>query len=101
EFLTPVLHSYKRPVKILDINCGTGEDALQLSRLGHDVTATDGSARMVEKAKQKAPLLNEKSIRFDVCRFDELHMHYGHEKFDLIISNFGGLNCIDKNNIRK
>jgi ubiquinone/menaquinone biosynthesis C-methylase UbiE len=101
EFLTPVLHSYKRPVKILEINCGTGEDALQLSRLGHDVTATDGSARMIEKAKQKALLLNENSIRFDVCRFDELHMHYGHEKFDLIISNFGGLNCIDKNNIRK
>jgi ubiquinone/menaquinone biosynthesis C-methylase UbiE len=101
KFLLPVLESYQRPVRILEINCGTGEDALELSRLGHSVTATDGSQMMIEKAKQKAMLLSRNNVRFDVCKFSELHQQYSSEKFDLVISNFGGLNCIDKNNINQ
>ena len=99
EFLIPLLNSYSKPIKILEINCGTGEDALELSRLGHSVTATDASDIMIDKARQKAVLLNRSDIRFDVCRFDELYYRFNQEKFDLVISNFGGLNCIDKNDI--
>ena len=96
KLLGPVLNSYKRPLRILEINCGTGEDAVELSRRGHEVTATDGSETMVEKARQKAAVLGENGIVFKVCEFDKLSQQFGHQKFDLVISNFGGLNCIDK-----
>lgn len=101
ELLKPVLNAYQKPVKILEINCGTGVDALELSRAGHFVTATDGSATMIEKARQKAVLAGENNIRFAVCRFDELYHHYRGDKFDLVISNFGGLNCINSDEMKK
>src|SRR5262245_44859612 len=45
---------YKGPLRILEINCGTGDDALWLASLGHYVVATDQSARMIGEATQKA-----------------------------------------------
>jgi SAM-dependent methyltransferase len=39
---------------ILELACGTGEDALWLARRGVHVTATDGSAEMVRVARAKA-----------------------------------------------
>jgi SAM-dependent methyltransferase len=39
---------------VLELTCGTGEDALWLARRGVYVTATDGSTEMVSKAKAKA-----------------------------------------------
>lgn len=101
EFLNPELKSYQKPLRILEINCGTGEDALELSLLGHMVTATDASAAMIEKARHKASVLNRNNIQFSICRFDELYLRFRHEKFDFVISNFGGLNCIHKKDIEQ
>src|SRR5687768_6985931 len=96
QFLSPVLNMYQKPLRILEINCGTGEDAVELSRAGHQVTATDGSAIMVERAREKADLLSENGIVFKVCAFDQLNQQFPDQKFDLVISNFGGLNCINR-----
>lgn len=101
EFLKPVLNSYRKPIRILEINCGTGEDALELSQSGHFVTATDGSRKMIEKAQEKIAVLKGSNTRFIVCRFDELSQHFRDEKFDLVISNFGGLNCINSTEMEK
>src|SRR5262245_11506392 len=38
---------------VLDLGCGTGEDALHLARAGIRVTATDSSAEMIAVAEQK------------------------------------------------
>jgi hypothetical protein len=56
---------------------------------------------MIQKAIQKADLAGASNIRFSVCRFDQLYDHLKGQKFDLVISNFGGLNCIDSNNMKK
>jgi len=96
QFLSPVISSYQRKIKILELNCGTGEDALELARLGHSVTATDASEKMIQKSREKAELLNRSNIRFETCSFEELHQFFNMERFDLVISNFGGLNCINK-----
>lgn len=100
EFLFPVLTLYSKPLKILEINCGTGEDAVRLACLGHSVIATDISEKMIEKARYKTALLKE-DLEFFVCSFENLALHFNDKKFDLIISNFGGLNCIDKNAVEK
>ncbi|WP_315817338.1 methyltransferase domain-containing protein [Paraflavitalea speifideaquila] len=43
----------KGTLRILEINCGTGEDALWLASLGHTVIATDQSERMIGEAREK------------------------------------------------
>ena len=41
--LQDILKKGAPEMNILEINCGTGEDAIKLARLGHTVTATDRS----------------------------------------------------------
>ena len=42
-----------RKAEILELNCGTGEDAVFFARRGHRVTATDSSQEMIRMASQK------------------------------------------------
>jgi ubiquinone/menaquinone biosynthesis C-methylase UbiE len=103
KFLDAVLQIFDKPLKILEINCGTGEDAIRLSAMGHTVIATDASALMIEKAQQKCEISNISGtqIEFIQSSFDELKQNFKDEKFDLVFSNFGGINCIDKAGITK
>lgn len=82
-------------LNILELNCGTGEDALWFSKKGHSVLATDISEKMLEITEKKAidNQLSEKikTKRLDLSKVDELNTN---EYFDLIFSNFGGINCL-------
>jgi SAM-dependent methyltransferase len=88
---------------VLELNCGTGEDAIWLAGQGWQVLATDISVEMLEVAWAKAELLSRKisissqpnptNLRFQACSFAEIEkLPVG--DFDLIFSNFGGLNCV-------
>ncbi|HEX5151434.1 MAG TPA: methyltransferase domain-containing protein [Parafilimonas sp.] len=103
KFLRALLNTPGKSLKILEINCGTGEDALKLAAMGHNVVATDASAIMIEKAQQKKEISNAggNQIEFIQSSFDELRQNFDGEKFDLVFSNFGGINCIDKAGITK
>jgi len=103
SLLTPILQSFNRPLKILEINCGTGEDALHFAEMGHAVIATDASEVMIEKCQQKlfASKVNRDQIKFIQCSFARLTEHFKNETFDFIFSNFGGINCIDKNSVEQ
>ena len=85
----------KLPVngKILEINGGTGSDALYFVEKGYYVHLIDISKGMIEKSKEKITSSEIKS-RFTVERksFEDLHSFDG-RSFDYIFSNFGGLNC--------
>ena len=84
--------------KILEINCGTGEDALHFGNLGADVIASDISEKMVSVADKKtAHLPNVSCISLDI---NNLSGFEPQKKFDLIFSNFGGLNCLSENELR-
>lgn len=100
DCLFPILESYNRPLNILEINCGTGEDAIQLATLGHKVTATDASETMLSKAVEKTNSLNLELLSFICCSFDQLQEKFVSQKFDLVISNFGGLNCVDGDELK-
>lgn len=73
--------------KILDINCGTGIDARALLERGYDVTGTDISPGMVSVAQRNVP-----QGKFYACSFEALRT-LSIEHVDLVLSNFGGLNC--------
>ncbi|HEX6846309.1 MAG TPA: class I SAM-dependent methyltransferase [Chitinophagaceae bacterium] len=80
--------------KILELNAGTGDDAIWLAEQGHIVHATDISRGMQEKLIQK---VREKEfgaqITNELCSFTELYKLGNKGPYDLIFSNFAGLNC--------
>lgn len=80
--------------RVLEINCGTGEDAVYLGQRGVQVLATDISSEMVALARLKvsqAGLTNTIAVR--QLAVEELQtLEAG--AFDGVLSNFGGLNCV-------
>ncbi len=80
-------------LEILELNCGTGEDAKYMSMNGHDVIATDISSKMIELAKAKNASLPTSFHQLDITKITSKTFH---KKFDLIFSNFGGFNCLTK-----
>lgn len=78
------------PAHILDINCGTGTDGLYLAKRGFSIVGLDLSTRMISEAARKAEDLP--NLRFIEGSYEDL-AHVGVKQFDLVLSNFGGLNC--------
>jgi ubiquinone/menaquinone biosynthesis C-methylase UbiE len=81
--------------RVLELNCGTGEDAKWLVSKGFRVTATDVSSAMIEIAKQKT-----NSASFEVCGFEQIADRFIPGSFDFVFSDFGGLNCLPENKLR-
>ena len=90
---------------LLELNCGTGEDALHLARRGAKVFATDASAAMIDVARQKIEragqrdLVQLRRLAIEECdeqRGIELKDAAGAPSgFNGVLSNFGGLNCVE------
>ena len=81
----------KKPKTILEINCGTGEDAIWLAKQNFEVVATDISSTMIEMAKSKSDIEN---LTFQQADINTIAVDFSTRKFDLLFSNFGGLNCL-------
>lgn len=79
------------PARVLDIGCGTGEDGLWLAAQGYVVHGIDESPRMIEVAKSKAAQLGSKAT-FECESLQSLSATAA--AFDVVISNFGVLNCV-------
>jgi SAM-dependent methyltransferase len=82
---------------VLELGCGTGEDAVYLAEHGVHVTATDVSERMLAIVREKAggnPLVSVE--RLDLTSpSSPLSIHGEGEGFDGVFSNFGAVNCLD------
>jgi ubiquinone/menaquinone biosynthesis C-methylase UbiE len=80
--------------RILELNAGTGEDAIYFAEQGHSIHATDISAgmqsRLAEKIKQHQL---ENKVTHEICSFTDLANLNQQGPYDLIFSNFAGLNC--------
>ena len=80
--------------KILELNAGTGDDALFFAKMGHTVHATDISKGMQDKLKEKVIGNNlEDSVSNELCSYTNLNSLKNKGPYDLIFSNFAGLNC--------
>lgn len=80
-----------KPRTVLEINCGTGADALWLAEKGMQVLATDISPEMIAVATQK---VEGKNPEFRVLDLRQLQNSITDRRFDLLFSDFGGLNCL-------
>jgi SAM-dependent methyltransferase len=71
--------------RVLDLGCGTGEDALRFSGLGAKVTGIDSSPEMVRIAR-------ERGVDARLCRIEDIGGLKA--KYDGAVSVFGALNCV-------
>jgi SAM-dependent methyltransferase len=81
--------------RLLEIGCGTGDEALALSRLGYQVVATDISPGMTGRARAKTQH-GELPVTWLVLPAGELGsllQDYGPGAFDGAYCSFGALNC--------
>jgi SAM-dependent methyltransferase len=97
--------------RVLELNCGTGEDAVYLGRRGVRVLATDISAGMLDVARAKVARaglagvvqverlditelrMKNEELRSGASSFSILNSQFS-VPFDGVLSNFGGLNCV-------
>lgn len=79
---------------ILELNAGTGIDAAYFAGMGYRVHATDIAEGMQEKLREKMQRqgLSDK-VTTELCSFTALETLRQKGPFDLIFSNFAGLNC--------
>ena len=81
--------------RILELGCGTGEDAVRLAEAGVRVVATDPSARMLQVARAKAAARDcQATIEFRCAAMEDLRSLAREERFDGVFSNFGAVNCV-------
>lgn len=87
HYFVPLLHP---GVRVLELNCGTGHDAVHLSDLAGDYLATDISGEMIAQCEAK-------KVKAANLRFKRMAIQEAAENLkgrDIIFSNFGGFNCL-------
>jgi len=90
-----------KQISVLELNCGTGEDAVYFAKKGYSVTATDVSDEMLKLTEEK---INKYGVAGN-CSVKKLDLSKPYDfnftqKFDLIFSNFGGINCVDQEGLK-
>jgi ubiquinone/menaquinone biosynthesis C-methylase UbiE len=82
--------------RVLELNCGTGIDAIHLARRGVTVLGCDISSRMIEIACRNAHEAGlSEMLDFQVLPTEQLDILRSENSFDGAFSNFSGLNCVD------
>jgi len=83
-----------REARILELNAGTGTDAVQLAQRGYFVHATDIAPGMLERLPDKVQALGlHDRVTMEPRSFLALEGVQG-APFDAVFSDLGGLNCV-------
>jgi SAM-dependent methyltransferase len=90
-----LLDAFEPGAHILELNCGTGEDALFLAQHDISVIACDGSEGMIRTARKRKQEEDPNApIQFELLPTEHLAQLYPGHLFDGALSNFSGLNCV-------
>ncbi len=80
--------------RILELNAGTGTDAVYLAQQGFYVHATDIAPGMLQRLEEKVNRLKLNGrVTIQTCSYTEL-ANLQNGPYDAIFSNLGGLNCL-------
>lgn len=100
-YLDKVLDQHSQ-LKILELNCGTGEDAIRFAQRGHQVFATDLSETMAKQTREKVVAFGlQKQVDVFTCDARTIDQCDFPSDFDLVFSDFGGLNCMNGEELAK
>ena len=96
--MSAVDRHFATPATLLEIGCGTGEDALALVERGHRVVACDPAPAMIATARAKAAAVNHGSsaaIEFVLGSVEKVADGWSArgQAVDGVFSNFAPLNC--------
>jgi 2-polyprenyl-3-methyl-5-hydroxy-6-metoxy-1,4-benzoquinol methylase len=72
---------FNKQLRILDVGCGTGRHAIELTRRGYAVTGVDLSESQLQRAREKA---QQQGLTIDFIRQDARELSFSNE-FDLVI----------------
>jgi ubiquinone/menaquinone biosynthesis C-methylase UbiE len=90
-----LIRTFQNGEHVLELNCGTGEDAIFLANNSISVTACDASEQMIQIASNRlraeAP---DASVQFHLLPTERLSELQDATMFDGAFSNFSGLNCV-------
>jgi SAM-dependent methyltransferase len=86
--------AFPRGSRIVELSCGTGEDARYLVERGRSVIACDASPRMIEVAKRRSAVGTNANLKFLNIANEDLGSLPYEQLFDGAFSNFSGLNCV-------
>jgi SAM-dependent methyltransferase len=82
--------------RILELNCGTGIDAVHLAERGVRVLACDLSPRMIELGRERVKAANlQDCVDLRVLSTENIGALFAEGPFDGVFSNFSGLNCVE------
>lgn len=73
--------NYDKSLKILDVGCGTGRHAIELTKRGYNITGVDLSESMLKKAKEKAKNL---ALKINFIQGDARELKFNKE-FDFVM----------------
>lgn len=85
---------FQRGRAVLELGCGTGEDAVRLARNGVRVVAIDPAERMLSVARAKAAV-HGKPVEFHCMPMEAAARAFAGRRFDGVFSNFGAVNCVN------
>ncbi len=100
DFIDEIIQTHHPdPVDVLELACGTGAISLHLETFKeYNLTATDQSDAMIEKARQKAEK-QEAEIQFAIMDFTNINSK---KSYDIIFSVFDSVNyLLEKEDILK
>jgi SAM-dependent methyltransferase len=81
--------------RILELNCGTGVDAIHLAGRGVKTLACDAAPRMIEVARRRLSAAQDLAkVEFRILATENLGWLEDRGPFDGAFSNFAGLNCV-------
>ena len=92
---TRLLTAFAPGERILELNCGTGEDARFLAERGRSVVACDASSAMIEVARRRTQASDLRNLHFAQLANEDLDLMPCEPSFDGAFSNFSGLNCLE------
>lgn len=78
----------KPGMKVLDIACGTGNQAIPAARTGAAVTGLDLAPNLLEQAKARAA---EEKLSLELIEGDAEELPFPDESFDIVYSMFGAM----------
>jgi SAM-dependent methyltransferase len=84
---------------ILELGCGTGEDAVWLAKRGVQVTATDASSEMLARARQKIEAMSlSNQVNVGYLDMNDPNILAPNTQYDGAFANFGAINCVSNRN---
>jgi ubiquinone/menaquinone biosynthesis C-methylase UbiE len=98
EKIIPQLKGFE----MLELNYGSGDDANLFGESGFNMIATDIGAEMMKVTAKKSNQFSlQHSISSHYVDLDTFNETLFDKKFDLVFSNFGGINAISPESLRK